>query len=216
MTLTRFLPLCIHLLAVTPALAGDPHAPQLNVSFLARPEAITQNGAMRLAYEMLITNFSKSSYFFDAIEARAGETQSKFAGGPLETMITHLGTPAQQRGAADRTIAAGRSMIVFFMLDLGQSRAPHAIEHLLHVLGDKGEGHDIAVAPLLVSDESPVVVTPPLRGQWIAGDSLNNRPDAAHRRRYRRQRTRLARAAVCNRLGAISDGRRRAHNMEGS
>src|SRR5262249_33106109 len=35
-------------------------------------------------------------------------------------------------------------------------------------------GHDIAVAPLLVSDESPVVVAPPLRGQWIAGDSLNN------------------------------------------
>jgi murein DD-endopeptidase MepM/ murein hydrolase activator NlpD len=35
---------------------------------------------------------------------------------------------------------------------------------------------------LLVSDESAIVVAPPLRGEWIAGDSVNNRPDAAHRR----------------------------------
>jgi hypothetical protein len=79
----------------------------------------------------------------------------------LEAMTTQLGMPAQQEGPADRTIAAGRRVMVSFMLDLGQSRAPHAIEHLLHVLDDKGEGHDIAVAPLLVSDESPVVVSPP-------------------------------------------------------
>jgi|SRR5215469_5506328 len=69
----RFLPLCIHLLVVMPALAGDPHAPQLNVSFLAQPAPITQNGSMRLAYEMLITNFSKRSYSVVAIEAKAGE-----------------------------------------------------------------------------------------------------------------------------------------------
>ena len=182
MTLARFLPLFIHLLVVMPALAGDPHAPQLNASFLVQPAAITQNGSMRLAYEMLITNFSKSSYVLDTIEARAGEAQSKFAGAPLAAMITHLGTPAQQGGPEDRTIAAGRSVIVFFILDLGESGAPRAIEHLLHVLDDKGNGHDIALAPLLVSDEGPVIIAPPLRGQWIAGDSLNNRPDAAHRR----------------------------------
>ena len=33
-----------------------------------------------------------------------------------------------------------------------------------------------------VSDESQIVVAPPLRGEWIAGNSANNRPDAAHRR----------------------------------
>jgi hypothetical protein len=115
MTLTRFLPLCIHLLIVMPALAGDPHAPQLNASFLAQPAAITQNGSMRLAYEMLITNFSKSSYVLDAIEARAGEAQAKFAGARLEAMTTHLGAPAQQGGPSGRTIAAGRSVIVFLV-----------------------------------------------------------------------------------------------------
>ena len=129
MTLTRFLPLCIHLLVVMPAFAGDPHAPQLNVSFLAQPAAITQNGSTRLAYEMLITNFSKSSYVLDAIAVRVGDAQSTFSGAPLEAMTTHLGTPAQQGAPADRTIAAGRSVIVFFILDLGESgaRAPLSI-----------------------------------------------------------------------------------------
>ena len=32
------------------------------------------------------------------------------------------------------------------------------------------------------AQESPIVVAPPLRGTWIAGDSVNNGKDAAHRR----------------------------------
>ena len=50
------------------------------------------------------------------------------------------------------------------------------------MLDDKGADHDVAPAPLTVSGEKPIVVAPPLRGEWIAGDSVNNRPDAAHRR----------------------------------
>jgi murein DD-endopeptidase MepM/ murein hydrolase activator NlpD len=42
--------------------------------------------------------------------------------------------------------------------------------------------HNVVPSPLFVLDESPIVVAPPLRGEWIAGDSVNNRPDAAHRR----------------------------------
>jgi Peptidase family M23 len=42
--------------------------------------------------------------------------------------------------------------------------------------------HDVVIAPLAVSTEAPIVVAPPLRGEWIAGDSASNRPDAAHRR----------------------------------
>jgi Peptidase family M23 len=68
------------------------------------------------------------------------------------------------------------------MLDLGQTKTPHAIEHSLHVVDDEGGTHDIVLAPLPVLDESPVVVAPPLRGEWIAGDSVNNALDAAHRR----------------------------------
>ena len=68
------------------------------------------------------------------------------------------------------------------MLDLGKDQAPGAIEHSLHVRDEQGAAHDVALAPLPVSSERPIVVAPPLKGEWIAGDSVNNLPDAAHRR----------------------------------
>jgi len=97
-------------------------------------------------------------------------------------MIMHLGVAAPKESPSDRTIEAGRSILIFFMLDLGGNKAPIAIEHSLRVLDDKGGAHDVVLAPLPVSNESPIVVAPPLRGEWIAGDSVNNGPDADHRR----------------------------------
>ena len=165
-----------------PTFAGDPRPPQLNISFLSQPAPIVQYGSTRLVYEMLITNFSKSAYVLDAIDAKAGAMQSKFSGKPLATMISHLGAPAPPEGPADRTIEAGRTVMIFFLLDMGDTTVPRAIEHSLHVLDDKGGAHDITLTPLPVANESPIVVAPPLRGEWIAGDLVNNRPDAAHRR----------------------------------
>jgi hypothetical protein len=50
------------------------------------------------------------------------------------------------------------------------------------VIADDGGAHDIVLKPLAVSNEKPIVVAPPLRGVWKAGDSVNNGPDAAHRK----------------------------------
>ncbi len=178
----RFIALCCVLLAGAPAIAGDPQPPQLNVSFLAQPAPIVQNGAIRLVYEMLIANFSRAGYVLESIETNVGRTQSKFADAPLEAMITHLGVTTQPKDAAVRSVEPGRSVIVFFILDLGKKQAPGAIEHTLHVRDDKGDAHDLTLTPLPISDQSPLVVAPPLRGEWIAGDSVNNGPHAGHRR----------------------------------
>lgn len=175
-------PLCAFLFCGTPLLADDPHAPQLNVSFLAQPSPIVQHGSTRLFYEMLITNFSKSSYVVESIEAQAGNMHSKFSGEPLAAMIIHLGDPAKPEAPVVRTIAAGRSIVIFFMLDLGKTAGPVSINHVLDVIDDKGEAHEIVLTPLPISEESPIVIEAPLRGEWIAGDSANNRPEAAHRR----------------------------------
>lgn len=168
--------------AATAALAGDPHPPLLNISFLAQPSPIVQSGQTRLFYEMLITNFSKNAYVLDSIEARAGDTQAKVSGKALSSLIIHPGTTIGPDDLAVRSIQGGRSVVVFLTLDFGKSPAPRAVTHTLHVLADKDEPHDIVLAPLQVSQDTPIVVAPPLRGQWIAGDSVNNLPDAAHRR----------------------------------
>jgi hypothetical protein len=179
-TLFRFAACCF-LLAGTSALAADPFPAQLSVTFLARPAPLVQYGATRLVYEMLITNFSRHSYAVESIEAKAGETTSKFDGAALEPMFLYLGTEGPP-DKTQRTVEAGRSVIVFLMLDLGKKKAPAAIAHSLRVRDDKGDPHEVTPAPLAVADETPIVVAPPLRGEWIAGDSVTNLADAAHRR----------------------------------
>ena len=76
-------------------------------------------------------------------------------------MIVQLGDSTSKESPVDRAIDAGRSVMIFFPLDLGKSAAPTAIEHSIRVLDDKGEAHDIMRAPLPVSDENSIVVAPP-------------------------------------------------------
>ena len=105
-----------------------------------------------------------------------------FRGADLQATIARFGYQGQPATSANRTIEPGRGVIVFLMLDLGKAQASATIEHTLRVLDDKGEAHEVPLAPLAVSSERPIVVGPPLRGQWIAGDAVNNNMDAAHRR----------------------------------
>src|ERR1700752_2057341 len=141
-----------------PAAASDPRPPQLQTPFLAEPAPIVQYGSTKLVYEMLVTNFSKRSYVLDSIDAKAGAAHSSFSGTVLAGMIAHLGPWDPVAGPESRTIAAGRSLVVYFLLDLGDAKAPPAIEHTLHVTADDGSAHDIVLKPLVVSDEKPIVV----------------------------------------------------------
>src|SRR5215468_6133630 len=84
---------CLLLLTTMPARPGDPRPPQLNVTFLAEPAPLVQDGATRLYYEMVITNFANTSYKLDAVEATAGGTKTKFDGRALAQMIRLLVAP---------------------------------------------------------------------------------------------------------------------------
>ena len=63
-----------------PALAADPHPPQLAVPFLAERAPIVQDGSTRLVYEMQIVNYTKPAYVLDAVEAKAGRRRRPFVG----------------------------------------------------------------------------------------------------------------------------------------
>ena len=173
---------CLLLLTIVSARADDPHPPQLDVTFLAEPAPLVQNGTTRLYYEMVVANFANVSYSLDSLEATAGAIKVTFDNKALASMIRQLGMAGKPDAPADRTIAGGHAIIVFLELDLGKSGAPATIGHALRVLDDHQEQHDVAIAPLAVSADAPIIVAPPLRGEWIAGDSASNLPDAAHRR----------------------------------
>ncbi len=163
--------------------AADLHPPQLTVSFLSQPAPIVQNGATKLAYEMVLTNVVGSRYRVDTIEARAGDARVAFDAVALASMMQRFDDRGRTPPPSDPlALEGGRSAVVFFLIDLGAAKAPAAIAHRLSVIDDKGEAHEIDPAPLPVSQESPIVVAPPLKGTWIAGDSLSNGKDAAHRR----------------------------------
>ena len=78
-----------------PALAADPHPPQLAVPFLAERAPIVQDGSTRLVYEMQIVNYTKPAYVLDAVEAKAGETAATFRGPALEGMIRRFGLQSE-------------------------------------------------------------------------------------------------------------------------
>ncbi len=165
------------------ALAADPHPPQLQASFLNTPTPIVQDGATKLVYEMELTNFVNSRYVIDAVEARAGDTDETFGATALASMMQRFDQRGGKPPAGDpTTLEGGRSAIVFLMLDLGAAKAPAQIAHRLTVIDDKGVSHQIEPTPLPVSPEAPMVIAPPLKGTWIAGDLVNNGKDAAHRR----------------------------------
>jgi hypothetical protein len=166
----------------TPVRASDPHPPQITVTFLAPPAPIRQDGTTRLYYEMAVTSFAAGRYVLDSIEAKAGNTRTKFEGAQLAALILRPGAAKTTEPADDRALESGRSFILFLELNLGTDKAPASIENTLHVRDDQGDVHDVVIAPLAISDQAPLVIAPPLRGEWIAGDSASNRPDAAHRR----------------------------------
>ncbi|HZZ62799.1 MAG TPA: M23 family metallopeptidase [Roseiarcus sp.] len=167
------------LLVATPALADDPRPPQVAVSFLAEPAPIVQDGSTKLFYEMALTNYAPVAYVLDSVEAQAADTRTIFDAAALAKAFVRLGGRAP---APNRRLAGGESALVFLMADLGRAKAPGSLTHKIRFVDERGEAHEVEPAPLAVSDASPTVVAPPLRGTWIAGDSASEAPDAAHRR----------------------------------
>ncbi len=143
-----------------------------------------QDGATKLVYEMVLTNFVNSRYVVDAIEARAGDADTTFGASALASMM-HALRPARRPAAGGRPHDPRRRPERGRLPDArsrkcegaGADRASCSLSSTIN-----GETHQIEPAPLAVVAESPIVVAPPLKGTWIAGDSVSNGKDAAHRR----------------------------------
>jgi hypothetical protein len=169
-------------LVLAPARAEDPRPPQVAIGFTAEPAPIVQGGLTKLFYELTLTNVSSLRYTISSIEARGGDVAASFAGVALERIVAPFGTRPQKPNPKNLVIEGGHSAIVYLELDLGHEKAPATITHELHIADAKGEIHMVSLAPEPVLNAAPVVVGPPLRGDWIAGDAVNNGMDAAHRR----------------------------------
>jgi hypothetical protein len=166
-------------LVLAPARAADPRPPQVAIGFTAEPAPIVQGGLTKLFYELTLTNVSSLRYTISSIEARGGDAAASFAGVALERMVAPFGTRPQKPDPKNLVIEGGHSAIVYLELDLGHEKAPATITHELHIADAKGEIHMVSLAPEPVLNAAPVVVGPPLRGDWIAGDAVNSKRSVA-------------------------------------
>ena len=164
--------------------AGGPDLkpPQVTVNYIFPPGPLIQDRRTRLYYEMVVTNYIPIAYQLAAVDVEAGAKAFSFAGPALKDMTRTAGVAGQTAHSLE--IAAGGTTIVFIGLDFAHSwEVPAAVNNTLHLRSPDGVDHALAIETLNVTNIAPIVVAPPLRGpDWIAGDSANNGPDAAHRR----------------------------------
>lgn len=160
----------------------DLKPPQVTVNFIFPPSPLMQDGTARLVYEMVITNYVPFAYTLESINVEYVNGRASYSSENLKHMIRFAGEPAS---AAPRLkIDGGQTAVVFLMLQFeNAAQIPRSLEHTLHFRSPDGTDHALASETLAVEQRPPLIVEPPLRGSdWIAGDSVHNGPDAAHRR----------------------------------
>jgi hypothetical protein len=164
------------------AAAPDLKPPQVTVNYIFPPSPLLQDHRVRLYYEMIITDYIPLEYQLQSIEADAGPKRFIFNGDTLKGMTRAAGQPGD--ASQSLRLGGGGTVVVFVALEFDHPwEVPAVIRNTLHMRSPDGTDHELAINPLTVKPDSPLVVAPPLRGPgWIAGDSANNNPDAAHRR----------------------------------
>ncbi len=173
---------CLILTAASSAQEVDPKPPQVSVDFYYPPGPLIQHGTPRLVYEMLLSEYPPTSYELDSIDVSAGARTFSFSGAKLQSMMRLLGE--KKPSTTSRHLGEGQSAVVYFMLEFAKTdEVPDTLGHTLHLTSADGGHHALVARPLQVSKRAPVVIAPPLRGDgWLAGDSVHNGVDAAHRR----------------------------------
>ena len=131
---------------------------------------------------MILSDYPPITYELDSIDVAAGSKKFSYSGTELQSMMRFLGEKAPT--ATTRRIAGGQSVVIYFMLEFAKpGDVPDTLEHTLHFTSPDGVHHALAAQSLAVGKQAAVVIAPPLKGDdWLAGDSVHNRPDAAHRR----------------------------------
>jgi peptidase M23-like protein len=159
--------------AVTHAASRPRLLQSVELRVLAPPIPVTVAGHTRLAYELHVGNpraFAVVVSRVEIFDAARGMRLDALEGAGL---AARLGRPGLPLDVADKlTIGPGLSAVVYFWLDLDGRPLPTALRHRVELTlrrptGDEHISLDGCVTP--VRNETPLVLSPPLRGgPWVA------------------------------------------------
>lgn len=146
---------------------------------------------MNLAYELHITNFSRTGLALTGVEVLAdGARSTTLANYRDAELVKRLAVLNFTSDTQEKNIiGAGQRAVVFLLISVDAANVPTALKHRLSFKSidvaapDNKEPfaeqtiEDMRVA---VQQDKPLVIGSPLRGRWLAGNGLSN--DTAHRR----------------------------------
>ncbi len=156
-----------------------------------RPTPVMAEGKLRLLYELHVTNFGGTALALTRVTV-AGNNPTALAdlqGTQLAGSFAAL-TPAARAGGRN-VILGGARAIVFLLVSVDSDTAPVTMRHRLAfesvATADAAGGaagpptEQFVNGPVFdVPRPTSLVLGPPLRGRWIAGNGLSN--ETGHRR----------------------------------
>lgn len=156
----------------------------LEVPFAPIPVRALDN--IYLLYELHVTNFSRADLTLIGLEVLADDARATSLASYRDSDLR--GRLAVISGSAEaeekNIVGGGQRAVVFLMISTDALSVPRALRHRLFFnltfAEPAGEEHLVEGMCVAVPDLSPLVIGPPLRGRWLAGNGLSN--DTEHRR----------------------------------
>jgi murein DD-endopeptidase MepM/ murein hydrolase activator NlpD len=147
------------------------------------PTAFKSQGKTHLAYELHLTNFSRSEVALLSLEILSGDAQKKLLQRKeSEALAADTVRPGVAGGAGVEKLKIGAGLrAVVFVWVAAFFEAPATLQHrFVFKVGSFPEEMSLEGVRVAVS-KAPVVINPPLRGDgWLAGNGPSN--TSGHRR----------------------------------
>lgn len=152
--------------------AADALRESFDLQVPAPPLPVREDGALRLVYELHLTNFSREPLQpvrVDVRDAARSDVLATFEGNALTQRLAQPGAAADDGDSA--MIAPGRRGVLYLELTLPPNAPPpRALDHRIHYVVAGAETRaEVAGARTPVSDTAPPRLGAPLRGgPWAA------------------------------------------------
>lgn len=140
---------------------------------------------VNLVYELHITNFSGANLVLTGVEILADDARTTSLASYRDAELNkRLGLINPNPDSKEKNvIGGGKRAMVFLMISTDASNAPTALRHRLFFKPTAADSSDkeltVEGTRVAVQNDKPLVIGPPLRGRWAAGNGLSN--DTGHR-----------------------------------
>jgi hypothetical protein len=175
---------CGACLSRTNAQSSRPVPAVLEVPFAPIP--VKAMDKTNLAYELHITNFSRTNLVLTAVEVLADDAQkTSLASYRDAELLKRLVVISPNADSPEKNLlGGGQRAIVFLMISTDASNMPTALRHHLFfkpTAADSGDKEQtVEGMRVAVQKGKSLVIGAPLRGRWLAANGFSN--DTGHRR----------------------------------